>query len=156
MAPLLVARALTPVLGLRGQLNLIALGMLMCALAAVAIASLVTGLRIRLWAQLLIAAVSWLIMADAAFFDVFASPFEEPAVLVGLLLIAAGLVYLGRSARATAWGLILAGTGGLLAILSKEQYLILAVPVCPALVLRRRRRPRAAPAPATEVTASAR
>jgi hypothetical protein len=100
MAPLLVARALTPVLGLRGQLNLIALGMLICALAAVAIASLVTGLRIRLWAQLLIAAVSWLIMADAAFF--------------------------------------------------------LAVPVCPALVLRRRRRPRAAPAPATEVTASAR
>jgi hypothetical protein len=143
VAPLLVARALTPVLGLRGQLNLIALGVLICALAAVGIASLVTGLRIRLWAQLLIAAAIWLIMADAAFFDVFASPFEEPAVLVGLLLVAAGLVYLGRSARATAWGLILAGTGGILAILSKEQYLILAVPVCPALILVTARRPAA-------------
>jgi hypothetical protein len=147
IAPLLVARALTPVLGLRGQLNLIALGVLMCALAAVGIASLVTGLRIRLWAQLLIAAVIWVIMADAAFFDVFASPFEEPAVLAGLLLVAAGLVHLGRSGRATAWGLILAGTGGVLAILSKEQYLILAVPICPALILATARRPAATAAP---------
>jgi hypothetical protein len=82
-------------------------------------------------------------MADAAFFDVFASPFEEPAVLVGLLLVAAGLVYLGRSRRSTLLGLALAGTGGFLAILSKEQYLILAVPICPALILATARRPAA-------------
>ena len=32
-------------------------------------------------------------------------------------------------------GLILAGSGGFLAILSKEQYLVLAIPICLALVL---------------------
>jgi hypothetical protein len=135
LLPLEVARLLTPVLRLPGTLNLIALGLLMCLLTAVGIASLATGLRLPLWAQLLVAAAVWLIMADAAFFDVDASPFSEPAALVGLLLVAAGVVYLGRGWHETLAGLALAGTGGFLAILSKEQYLILAAPVCVTLVL---------------------
>jgi len=135
LVPLEVARLLTPVLRLPGTLNLIALGLLMCLLTAIGIASLATGLRLPLWAQLLVAAAVWLIMADAAFFDVDASPFSEPAALVGLLLVAAGLVYLGRGWRETVLGLALAGPGGFLAILSKEQYLILAAPICLTLVL---------------------
>jgi hypothetical protein len=135
LVPLVVAKLLTPVFGLPGSLNLIALGVLMCALASVGIASLATGLRIKLWARLLVAAVAWLIMADAAFFDVYAGPFSEPAALIGLLLVAAGAVYLGRSWRDTVVGLVLAGSGGFLAILSKEQYLILAAPICLTLVL---------------------
>ena len=126
---------LTPVFGLSGTLNLIAVGVLWCALASVAIASLAIGLRIRLWAQLLVAAACWLIIADAAFFDVFAGPFSEPAALVGLMLVAAGVVYLGRGWRPTVFGLVLAGSGGFLAILSKEQYLVLAAPICVTLVL---------------------
>jgi hypothetical protein len=102
---------------------------------AVGIASLATGLRLPLRAQLLVAAAVWLIMADAAFFDVDASPMSEPAALVGLLMVAAGVVYLGRGWRETVFGLALAGAGGFLAILSKEQYLILAAPVCLTLVL---------------------
>jgi hypothetical protein len=135
LVPLEIARLLTPVFGLRGSLNMIALGILMCALAAVGIASLALGLRIRLWAQLLVAAVIWLIVADSAFFDVFAGPFSEGAALVGLLLTAAGVLYLGRGWRSTVIGLVLAGTGGFLAILSKEQYLILALPICLTVVL---------------------
>jgi hypothetical protein len=135
MVPLVIARVLTPVFGLPGQLNLIALGILMCAVASVGIASLVTGLRIRLWGQVLLAACIWVIVADSAFFGVFASPFEEPAMMTGLLLVAAGLVYLGRTRRESAAGLVLAGVGGFLAIVSKEQYLILAVPICPAIIL---------------------
>jgi hypothetical protein len=135
LVPLEVARLLTPVFRLPGTLNLIALGVLMCLLTAVGIASLATGLRLPLWGQLLVAAAVWLIMADAAFFDVDASPFSEPAALVGLLLVAAGLVYLGRGWRETLFGLALAGPGGFLAILSKEQYLILAAPICLTLVL---------------------
>ena len=135
MLPLVISRLLTPLFGLPGQLNLIALGILMSALASVGIASLVTGLRIRLWAQVLLAACIWVIVADATFFDVFASPFEEPAMVVGFLLLAAGLVYLGRSRRQAVAGLVLAGAGGVLAIVSKEQYLILAVPICPAIIL---------------------
>src|SRR5260370_42096199 len=61
--------------------------------------------------------------------------FSEPAALIGLLLVAAGVVYLGRGWRATLCGLALAGSGGFLAIGSKEQYLILAVPICLTLVL---------------------
>jgi hypothetical protein len=135
LVPLVVAKLLTPVFALPGSLNLIALGVLMCALASAGIASLATGLRIRLWAQVLVAAVVWLIVADAAFFDVFASPFSEPAALVGLLLVAAGVLYLGRGWRSTVYGLSLAGSGGFLAILSKEQYLVLALPICLTLVL---------------------
>src|SRR5260370_37103264 len=59
----------------------------------------------------------------------------EPAGLIGLLLVAAGVVDLGRGWRATLCGLALAGSGGFLAIGSKEQYLILAVPICLTLVL---------------------
>ncbi len=135
LVPLELARLLTPVLGLPGALNLIAVGLLMCVIASAGIASLATGLRLRLWAQLLAAAIAWLIIADAAFFDVFAGPFSEPAALVGLLLVAAGVVYLGRDWRATVFGLVLAGSGGILAILAKEQYLILVVPICLTLVL---------------------
>ena len=135
LVPLEIGRVLTPVFGLSGTLNLIAVGVLWCALASVAIASLAVGLRIRLWAQLLVAVACWLIIADAAFFDVFAGPFSEPAALVGLMLVAAGVVYLGRGWQLTVFGLILAGSGGFLAILSKEQYLVLAAPICVTLVL---------------------
>lgn len=135
LVPMELARLLTPAFGLPGALNMVALGVLMCALASAGIASLATGLRIGLWAQLLVAAATWLIVADAAFFDVFAGPFSEPAALVGLLLVAAGVLYLGRGWRETVRGLALVGTGGFLAIVSKEQYLILAAPICITLVL---------------------
>lgn len=135
LIPLEIGRVLTPVFGLRGALNMIAVGVLMCVLASAGIASLAVGLRIRLLAQLLVAAVVWVIMADASFFDTYAGPFSEPVALVGLLLVAAGVVYLGRSWRSTLLGLTLAGSGGFLAILSKEQYLIVAAPICLTLVL---------------------
>jgi hypothetical protein len=135
LVPLGLARVLTPAFGLHGTLSLVALGVVMCVIASVAIASLAIGLRMRPWAQLLVAAAIWLIVADAAFFDVFASPYSEPAAMVGLLLVAAGLVYLGRDGRASLRGLALAGTGGLLVVLAKEEYVILAVPICLALVL---------------------
>lgn len=135
LLPLVLAKLLTPVFFLPGSLNMLALGVVMCALASAGIASLAAGLRVRLWAQLAVAAAVWLVIADAAFFDVFAGPFSEPAALTGLVLVAAGVLYLGRGGRATVAGLVLAGTGGFLAILSKEQYLVLALPICLALVL---------------------
>jgi hypothetical protein len=126
---------LTPVLGLPGTVNLIALGLLTSAIASVGIASLATGLRMPLWGRLLVAAAVWLVMADAAFFPTFASPFSEGATLAGLLLVAAGAVYLGRGWPGFAAGLLLAGAGGVLAIGSKEQYITLVVPICLTIVL---------------------
>jgi hypothetical protein len=135
LVPLQLARVLTPVFGLPGVVNLIVLGVIFCVVASAGIAFLAVGLRMRWWAQLLVAAAVWVIVADSAFFDVFASPFSEPAALVGLLLVAAGVLYLGRGWRATVLGLVLAGGGGFLAIFSKEQYLILAAPICLTLIL---------------------
>jgi hypothetical protein len=132
---LVAARWLTSVLGLPGQVNLIALGLITCAIAAAGIASLAAGLQVSVRAQVLTAVALWLVMADAAFFDTYASPFSEGATLIGLLLVAAGAVYLGRGPAATAAALLLTGAGGYLAAESKEQYLPLMVPVTITLIL---------------------
>ncbi len=132
---LVAARWLTPLIGAAGTVNLIALGLVTCVLQSAGIASLACGLRLGLRNTLLVAAALWLIMADAAFFDTYASPYSEGATLTGLLLVAAGLLYLGRGPLALAFGLLLTGAGGYLACLSKEQYLPLAVPVCAVIVI---------------------
>jgi hypothetical protein len=132
---LVAAQWLTPVLGLSGKVNLIALGVLTCALAAAAIASLACGFGVSIRSRLVVAGVLWLVLADAAFFDTFASPYSEGATLAGLVLVAAGLAYLGRGGWASAAGVVMAGAGGYLSILSKEQYLVLIVPVIGGLIM---------------------
>jgi len=137
---LLAARWLTPLLGLSGAVSLVALGLITCVLQSAGIACLACGLRLRLRSTLLVAAALWLVMADAAFFDTYASPYSEGATLSGLLLVAAGMVYLGRGRLGFALGLLLAAAGGYLACLSKEQNDLLAEPVCIAIVLASGRR----------------
>ena len=132
---LVAARWLTPVLGLKGAVSLIALGVLTCALASVGIASLACGLAPAIRSRLTVAAALWLVMADAVFFDTFASPYSEGATLTGLLLVTAGLVYVGRGGLASAAGIVLAGAGGYLVVLSKEEYVALVVPVGAGLLL---------------------
>ena len=51
LVPLELARILTWAVGLPGTVNLIPLGLLTCVLASFGIASLATGLRLRLWAS---------------------------------------------------------------------------------------------------------
>jgi hypothetical protein len=132
---LALARFLTPVLGLSGTLNLIALGLVTCTIQSAGIASLACGLRTGLRGRFVAAAATWLIMADAAFFGTYASPLSEGATLTGLLLVAAGALYLGRSGWPYRFGLLLAGAGGYLAIMSKEQYMPVAIPICAVLIL---------------------
>jgi hypothetical protein len=132
---LVAARWLTPMLGLSGTVNLIALGLLTSAIQSAGIASLACGLRIGLRGRLLVAAGIWLVMADAAFFDTYPSPFSEGATLTGLLLVAAGVLYLGRGRLAFVFGLLLTGAGCYLTSLSKEQYLPLVAPICLVLIL---------------------
>lgn len=131
---LAAARDLTPLLRLPGTVSLIALGLITCVLQSAGIASLACGLRLSFRSTLLLAGALWLIMADAAFFDTYASPYSEGATLTGLLLLTAGLLYLGRGPLGLAFGLLLCAVGGYLAVLSKEQYLLLVVPVGIAIV----------------------
>jgi hypothetical protein len=132
---LVAARWLTAVLGLPGPVNLVALGLISCVLAGIAIASLATGLRIHRIGQIIVAVALWLIVADSVFFDYFASPFSEGAALLGLLLVAAGCVYLRRGPVATGAGLVLATAGGYLAAMSKQEYQLLVIPVAATLLL---------------------
>jgi len=132
---LVAARWLTAVLGLPGTVNLVALGLIACVLAGIAIASLAAGLRIHWVGQILVAAALWLIVADSVFFDYFASPFSEGATLLGLLLVAAGCVYLRQGPVAAGAGLVLATAGGYLAAMSKQEYQLLVIPVAATLVL---------------------
>jgi len=132
---LVAARWLTPVLGLPGTVNLIALGVLTCAIASVGIACVACGLAPAVRSRLVVAAALWLVMADAVFFDTFASPYSEGATLTGLLLVTAGLIYAGRGGLASAAGVVLTAAGGYLAVLSLEQYVVLVVPVSVALLL---------------------
>ena len=131
---LAAARDLTPLLGLPGTVSLIAVGLITCGLQSAGIASLACGLRLRWRSTVLLAAALWLIMADASFFDTYAGPYSEGAALTGLLLVAAGVVYLGRDTLGFAFGLLLTAAGGYLAVLSKEQYVLLAIPVCGVIV----------------------
>jgi hypothetical protein len=132
---LVAAQWLTSVLGLPGTVNLVALGLISCVIAGNAIASLAAGLRIHRAGQILVAVALWLIVADSVFFDYFASPFSEGAALLGLLLVAAGCVYLRQGPVATGAGLVLATAGGYLAAMSKQEYQLLVIPVAATLVL---------------------
>jgi hypothetical protein len=59
-----LARWLTPLLGLPGTVSLIALGLITCALQSAGIASLACGLRLPLTNTLLVAAALWLVVAS--------------------------------------------------------------------------------------------
>ena len=101
---LVAAQWLTPVLGLSGKVNLIALGVLTCALASAAIASIACGFGVSVRSRLVVAGVLWLVLADAAFFDTFASPYSEGATLTGLVLVAAGrLTWAEAAGRRRPW-----------------------------------------------------
>jgi hypothetical protein len=132
---LVAARWLTAVFGLPGTVNLVALGLISCVIAGIAIASLAAGLRIHRAGQVIVAAALWLIVADSVFFDYFASPFSEGATLLGLLLVAAGCVYLRQEPVQAGVGLVLATAGGYLAAMSKQEYHLLVIPVAATLVL---------------------
>ncbi len=132
---LIAAHWLTPVLGLSGVINLIALGVVSCVLVSAGIASMALTLASTVRGQIALAGALWLVMADATFFDVFASPYSEGAMLAGLLLVAAGVVRLSRSGGGYALGLLLAALGGFGVIWSKQQYVPLVIPICATLVL---------------------
>ncbi|MYU57333.1 MULTISPECIES: glycan biosynthesis hexose transferase WsfD [Streptomyces] len=131
-----LGRPLTHLLGLKGEVNLLAVGLICCLIASVAIAAMAMALRVSLAARVAIAALVWLIVADAAYFDYFASPVGEAVGVLGILLICAGIPLLGRGFMAGFPALVMIGGGGMLAVGSKTQLLVLTVPVMAILLLR--------------------
>lgn len=99
-----------------------------CILAGLAIGVMVWLLRkSALSARVLVAAALFLVIADATFADFVASPFSEPAALIGVLTVAlAGVaVVAGRQRRAT---FLIAVIGAMLAVGAKTSTMTLALP----------------------------
>ncbi|UNO41734.1 hypothetical protein [Streptomyces sp. MST-110588] len=136
-----LGRPFTRLFGLRGEINLFAVGLVACLVAAVCLAVLAAALRLAVAARVAVAAAVWLIVADAAYFDYFASPLSETAGLLGILLVCTGIPLLGRGPVAGIPGLVAVAGGGMLATGAKTQLLGLAVPVVAVLLLRTVRLP---------------
>ncbi|WP_055495743.1 hypothetical protein [Streptomyces sp. TP-A0356] len=110
--------------------------MICCLIASSVLAFLTMALRLPLVARIAVAGGVWLIVADAAYFDYFASPLSEPAGLLGILLVLAGIAFLGRGLTAGVLGLALVVGGGLLAVGAKTQLLPLVGSILLVLLLR--------------------
>ncbi len=96
------------VLGLSGIVNLIALGLVTCALASAGIACLSCALRLDGAATMRAGCVLWLVVADATFFDIYAAPIARARRWSAWCWSRRALLYLGRGpaglpARARCW-----------------------------------------------------
>ncbi|HWD03091.1 MAG TPA: hypothetical protein VG674_11635 [Amycolatopsis sp.] len=113
------------VFGLRSALSLVVLGVLVCVVAALAIALVVVGLPDRLRVRLPVAVALLLVVADSAFFGYFSSILGEGTAFLGLLLCAGGLLLVAQPGFRCYTGLFVTAAGGLIAVNAKLQTLMI-------------------------------
>ncbi|MGN7797869.1 glycan biosynthesis hexose transferase WsfD [Leifsonia sp. 22587] len=98
-----------------------------------------------LWARVLLSAVIFGVLSDPIFASYAAGPMGEYVGLVGIALLAVGVVFYSSNGRRML-GTILVGIGGLLMITSKVQAITLLIPLAAfLLVVPLERRGKAAP-----------
>jgi hypothetical protein len=112
---------------------------LLCAVlvgAGVALWTLALPPSVSMPARLLIACVVGLIMVDSGIARFYASPYSEPAALLGVMLLCPALLWLLRQRRYT-WGALVAVAGlGAFAMLAKTQMVSVLPVLCVVLLLR--------------------
>lgn len=112
---------------------------LLCAVlvgAGVALWMLALPSSVSMPARLLIACVVGLIMVDSGIARFYASPYSEPAALLGVMLLCPALLWLLRQRRYT-WGALVAVAGlGAFAMLAKTQMVSVLPVLCVVLLLR--------------------
>jgi hypothetical protein len=119
--------------GLAPGIDLRVLAVLCSLLVGLGVGLLVLALppSLSLPKRVLVASVVGLIMLDSGIARFYASPYTEPAAVLGLLLLCPTLLWLLRQRRYT-WGALLAVAGaGTFALLAKTQM----VSILPALVV---------------------
>lgn len=136
-----LARLLTGPLGLPGALDTRALAVVSAVIIGVAIALFVLVLPGALWLRVLLSSGVGLVVADGGFAGYFASPYAEPAGLLGLLFLCVGLLWLWRSPAITLPRLLLVGAAALFTLTAKTQM----VSFLPLIVLGLLIRPAARP-----------
>lgn len=112
---------------------------LVCALlvgAGVALWMLALPPSVSLPMRLLIACVVGLIMVDSGIARFYASPYSEPAALLGVMLLCPALLWLLRQRRYT-WGALVAVAGlGAFVMLARTQMVSVLPVLCAVLLLR--------------------
>lgn len=131
LALLSLARELTPVLGLPGELDLRALGVVCAVLTGLCVGALVLALPGALVLRVGVASLVGLLAADSAVAQFFVSPYSEPIGLLGLLALCPALLLLWRRGHTTWPTLIAVGFIATLTIGAKTQ----TAGLLPALLL---------------------
>ena len=101
IALLALAKALTPVLGLPGALDLRALGVIFAVLTGLCVGALVLALPGGLAVRVGVASLVGLLAADSAVAQYFISPYSEAAGLIALIALCPALLLLWRRGRTT-------------------------------------------------------
>ncbi|GGP86495.1 glycan biosynthesis hexose transferase WsfD [Streptomyces melanogenes] len=141
---LVFAKALTPVLGLPGALDLRALGVVCSLVFGLAVALLTAAMPLKIWARTVVVCGFALATVDSAVAPYFISPFSEPAALLGMLFLVAGILRLLRGSRTTLPGLALVSAAALWTIFAKAQTMTLLIGVLPVMLARPVHSPRLA------------
>lgn len=131
-----VARWLTSVLGMPGELDLRAVGIVFCVIVAVAMGLLFLVLPGSLVARLLAVLAVMLVVADGAFAGYFVSAYSEPAALIGVLALVLAAFVFWRAERATWWAAALVGAACLFTITAKTQAASFLFTVIPLILWR--------------------
>ncbi|MDP9091887.1 MAG: hypothetical protein M3N95_02840 [Actinomycetota bacterium] len=131
-----IAKWLTPILGLPGGLDLRALGAVFCVLVAVICALFAWLLPGTGLARVLGVGMLWLVIADGAFAGYFVSAYSEPAALVGILLLAIGVIVFWRTRTLQWWAVLLVCAAAVLTITAKTQSASLLVTLIPLILCR--------------------
>ncbi len=125
-------------LGLHSAIDFRILAVLCSTLVGLGVMLLVLTLpfSLSLPQRVLVASVAGLVMVDSGIARFYASPYSEPAALLGVFLLCPALLWLLRQRRFT-WGPLLAVSGlGAFAILAKTQMLSLLPALVTVLLLR--------------------
>lgn len=101
IALLVLAKALTPVLGLPGALDLRALGVIFAVLTGLCVGALVLALPGSLLLRVAVASLVGLLAADSAVAQYFISPYSEAAGLIALIALCPALLLLWRRGHTT-------------------------------------------------------
>jgi hypothetical protein len=117
------------VLGLAGAIDMREVMVEDCVLVGIALGALTALLaRAATWVRLVVPVAAFLVLADATFADYAASPYSEPAALIGLVCVAISAVVV-MSGHRRRLALPLVTLGAVLAVGAKAQTITLAAPI---------------------------
>jgi len=139
--PLLYAKAATWVFGLPAALDLRMLGVLFALAVGAAVGWTVRELPGPTWVRVTISSLIGLVAVDSAIAPCYISPYTQPAVLIGLLLLVPALLRLFRRDRLHASDILIVAAVSLWTLWSDPQTWSLLLVIVPVLLLRPSLRP---------------